>query len=247
MGGRTGFDRWTAWRRPALDLLFPRACAGCGCADPEAHRWFCWDCRATVAFVQPPFCRRCGKPTPGPFDADYECHDCTHRRIRFDAARSVARDQGPPAEAVRALKYRGHTWLAPDLADWMAESARAHYGDRAIDGICAVPLHAARRRARGFNQSALLGAALARRLGLEWHGACVRRIRRTRSQTRLTAEQRASNVRGAFRARSRRWLDGRRLLLVDDVMTTGATVDACAAALKAGGAARVWGLTLVRR
>ncbi len=235
--------------RPALDLLFPRTCLGCGVPDPDPHRFFCWDCRSAFRFVQPPSCRRCGDPVSGRIDHTYICSACTRRAPGFDAARSVLRDHGPAAEAVRALKYGAQTWLAADLADFLIEGFRTYYGQESFDGVCPVPLYRTRLFQRGFNQASLLAAPLARAFGLEWNPRALRRIRPTPSQTRLTAAERAHNVREAFRSRphARRWIAGRRLLLVDDVMTTGATADACARALKASGAVRVHVLTLVRR
>lgn len=233
--------------RACLDFFFPRACAGCGCPDPEPHRYFCWECRSAFRLVQPPWCRHCGNPVSGRIGHAYTCSACSQHPPHFDGARAVLRDEGPPAEAVRALKYGRQTWLAADLAELMLEGYRTYYAQESIDAVCAVPLHWGRRFRRGFNQATLLGAPLARHFGLDWHPGILRRIRPTPSQTRLTAAARAHNVRAAFRARSSRWLRGRRILLVDDVMTTGATADACARVLKAGGAARVWVLTLVRR
>lgn len=233
--------------RTCLDLLFPRVCAGCGCPDPEPHRYFCWECRSAFRLVQPPWCRHCGNPVSGRIGHAYTCSACSHHPPYFDGARSVLRDEGPPSEAVRALKYGGQTWLAADLAELLIEGFRTYYGHESIDGVCAVPLHRSRLFRRGFNQAALLAAPLARRFDLDWHPRALLRTRPTPSQTRLTAAARAHNVREAFRARSARWLRGRRVLLVDDVMTTGATANACARVLKAAGAARVWVLTLVRR
>jgi ComF family protein len=229
-----------------LDLLFPRACAACGARDPDPHAHLCWDCVTRCRFIQPPFCERCGDPVSGRIDHAYECAFCAHHRIHFEAARSVVRFDGPAADVVRALKYRAHTWLSRDLADLLEAGLETHYPAVAFDAVAFVPLHLLRQRERGFNQAELLARALARRRGLPLAPRALVRVRPTPTQTRLTAPQRAANVHHAFRAgRGRKW-SGARLLLVDDVMTTGATVNECARALKAGGAATVHVLTVAR-
>lgn len=233
--------------RAGLDWLFPRPCLGCGREVAEADRHLCWDCRASLSYIQPPYCERCGDPIAGRVDHAFECWLCAGRRGGFDRARSVARYEGVVGEAIRSLKYHGRLWMIHDLADLLEAGVAAHYADRAFDLVTWVPLHPARWRTRGFNQAAELAKALARRLGLR-AVSTTRRHRWTPSQTRLNIEERAANVRGAFRARrggQRSWR-GVRLLLVDDVMTTGATVDACASALKEGGALDVSVITVAR-
>lgn len=231
----------TAW----MDLLFPRVCAGCGAEVAEAGRHLCWDCLSDLQFIQPPFCDRCGDPVAGRVDHAFTCPLCAARRAGFDRARSVVRYEGAVASAIRNLKYNHHLWVVPDLADLLDAAVRVHFPDLAFDLVSWVPLHHARRRHRGFNQSAELARALARRLGCRAR-ATARRVRPTPSQTRLTVPGRADNVRDAFRARSPSGLQGRRVLLVDDVMTTGATTNECAAALKDGGAVSVSVITVAR-
>ncbi len=232
--------------RVLLDLLYPRACAHCGRPDPDAGRYLCWDCMARVDFIQPPFCELCGDPVGGRVGHAYRCALCSDRAVYFDAARSVARYDGVAGALIRDLKYHGAFWLAADLADLLAAGVRSHFETGAFDAIAAVPLHPAKQRVRGYNQSALLAAALGRRLGLPPARRCLCRLRPDRSQTHLTVPERAANVAHAFGTRWNRWLEGRRILLVDDVMTTGATVNDCARALKEGGAAAVRVITLAR-
>ena len=235
-----------AWLHSALDLLFPRTCAGCGRPDPEDRRHLCWNCLAEIPFIQPPFCSRCGDPVAGRVDHAYVCALCAGRVVHFDRARSVARYDGAVGQAVRELKYHKAVWVAPDLADLLEAGVRAHYDVGAIDAVAFVPLHPMRRRERGFNQAEILAAHLARRIHKPLLRRVVARVRFTPTQTKLTLSARADNVKNAFAPRSTRWLQGRRILLVDDVMTTGATVNACAEALKTGGAAEVWVMTVAR-
>ncbi len=232
--------------RALLDMVFPRSCAGCGAADPDEGRQLCWDCLAGLAYIQPPFCASCGDPVSGRIDHAYRCPFCASRAIHFDTARSVARYDGALAVAIQDLKYRGALWLADDLARLLESGVRTHFRADAVDGVAPVPLHPTRRRERGYNQAAVLAGRLARRLGRPlWSGA-VRKIRWTPTQTRLTAAERMANVAGSFASRGDGRLRGRNVLLVDDVMTTGATVNECARALKAGGAAAVWVITVAR-
>jgi ComF family protein len=147
---------------------------------------------------------------------------------------------------LRSMKYDSGLWVTDDLAELLFACVQAEYSSMGFDWVVPVPLYPVRRRARGFNQSALLGQALARRMGVLYKNNKVRRVRPTVTQTGLTALQRAANVSGAFRAGLFSRLNGKNILLVDDVMTTGATVHACAGALKKGGAASVHVVTAAR-
>lgn len=229
-----------------LDMIYPRNCISCGCSSPEPFRHLCWDCYADATRVEPPFCRQCGDPVAGDVQHDYICYACSRKAPRFEWARSAVRYEGGLGEALRALKYDAALWLVDDLVAVLHACVRAEYSDREFDWVVPVPLFPTRRRSRGFNQSALLARALAKRMGIRFRERCVRRVRPTATQTGLTAPQRAANVSRAFRSGFFVRPTGRKILLVDDVMTTGATVDACAAALKAGGAESVCVVTVAR-
>lgn len=196
--------------------------------------------------MQPPFCALCGDPASGRIDHAYRCAFCVKHPVYFDAARSVARYEGAVASLVQELKYRQAVWVAEDLADFLQAGVATWYPEQSFDAVAFVPLHAARRRARGYNQAAMLAAALARRMRLPLLRRTVFRVRATPTQTKLSATRRAENVHGAFAVRPRPSLKGRRLLLIDDVMTTGATVNEVSRALKDGGASAVHVLTLAR-
>ena len=185
-------------------------------------------------------------PVAGDIQHDYTCFACSRETPQFDFARSAVRYEGVVGEALRSLKYESALWLADDLARLLLACVQAEYSEVEFDFVTAVPLYPPRRRERGFNQSALLASALARRMGVPYKERAARRIRPTTSQTGLTAPQRAANVSGAFRTGLFVRLVGKRILLVDDVMTTGATVNACAGALRKGGAASVHVVTAAR-
>jgi ComF family protein len=196
--------------------------------------------------IAAPICARCGNPVEGRIDHVYECFHCTETLPRFDCARSAVRFAGSATSLIHDFKYHHAFWLQEDLADLLQACVVAHFGDQTFDAICAVPLHHVRRRERGFNQAALLAASLARRLQRPLRLSYLIRVRDTGTQTHLTARDRLTNVKGAFEARRPGRFRGQRLLLVDDVMTTGATVSACAGVLKGAGAASVHVVTLAR-
>ncbi|WP_372846135.1 ComF family protein [Pontiella sp.] len=237
------FDRA---KRAFLDMVYPRNCVGCGRSSPETFRFICWDCWSDAAKVEPPFCGLCGDPVAGAVDHGFICFSCSAKKPAFDGARSAARYEGVVGEALRQLKYEKAIWLAPDLAEILRHCLMAEYPGQTFDLIVPVPLYHVRRRARGYNQSAVLAQELAKRIGCQTIPSMLRRIRPTATQTNLTAPMRLSNVHNAFQSRREKWLAGRRVLLVDDVMTTGATVNACAKALKQGGAMSVHVLTVAR-
>ena len=163
--------------------------------------------------------------------------------MRLEGIRSVSPFCGPIQRAIHYLKYRHGYALAEPLGELMAEYWQKH--PLPADVIVPVPLHPSRLRARGYNQAALLVWALARRIGLPVDEEALFRVRATASQMRLKAGDRRRNVQDAFYCPPSR-MDGRRVLLIDDVCTTGATLEACADVLRAGGARAVWALTLAR-
>ncbi len=229
-----------------LDLLYPRNCVRCGASSPEALPHLCWDCLSDTPKIDAPFCVCCGDPVAGDIQHDYTCFACSRETPAFEFARSAVRYEGVVGEALRDLKYHQAVWLASDLALLLSACVQAEYPGVEFDEITAVPLYPARFRARGFNQSALLAAELARKMELPYKEKAARRIRSTSTQTGLTAPQRAANVHAAFRKGLFASLKNKRILLVDDVMTTGATVNACAKALKKGGAQTVHVVTVAR-
>ncbi|MBT3191577.1 MAG: ComF family protein [Verrucomicrobia bacterium] len=149
-------------------------------------------------------------------------------------------------QALHTFKYEKACHLAGDLGGLLAGCVRAHYADVSFDGVAYVPLHPRKGRERSFNQSRLLAADAAKRLSIPILHRALSRVRVTCTQTRLNAEERKRNVRGAFVATMPEWIEGRRLLLVDDVMTTGATVAECSRVLMDAGAVSVHVVTVAR-
>ncbi len=230
------FPQVSKFRGKALDFLFPRWCVGCG----REGELICAACRSSLAYIQPPICPRCGVPQP----RAQECPACAQKHLSsIDGIRSPFSFEGVMRQAVHQLKYRNLRILAAPLACLLAGFLAQ--SQLPADVLVPVPLHSSRLRERGYNQSELLARELGRLSGIMVQSNCLLRPRPTPPQVRTAAlKERQRNVRGAFTCTGR--LDGRRVLLIDDVATSGATLDACAAALKAAGAASVWGLTLAR-
>lgn len=230
-----------------LDLIFPGDCGGCGAAVDGGGVNLCWDCHARLILVEPPYCARCGDPVDGLVESDFTCSACRRAEPAFTLARSAARYRGPLCAMLQRFKYAGRAHLAADLARLALACARTHYAAVRFDAVACVPLYRSRERLRTYNQSRLLAAALGRELDLPLapRGTILRR-RDTATQTGLNARERRSNVADAFTVGLPEWVEGRTLLLVDDVMTTGATVDACARALREAQAAGVYVVTVAR-
>ena len=218
--------------RLLVETVYPRRCAGCG----RRGAWLCAACDAALPRLSPPWCPRCGA-SPG-----VAACRCAHLPDGVSSFRSVAPYAGWLREAIIAFKYdlewdrAGHlaALLVPAIVDLPT-----------IDALVPVPLHARRLRWRGFNQSALLADGLGRRAGIpvrHW----LERTRETDQQARLGADERWANVSGAFAVGAGANPSGLHLLIVDDVLTTGATLSACAAALLTSGAAAVSAVTLAR-
>jgi len=219
-----------------LDLLYPPRCAACGEGLSSTRDGpFCSICGDAVDPV-PPGCRRCGLPGPDPV-----CGACLAAPPSFSSCRAGGLFGGPLADAIHALKYRDRPALARPLGAWLARRVPAPAG--AV--LVSVPLGIQRRRARGYDQAALLARALRKATpGLELLPLALARTRETRPQVGRTRADRLANVRGAFRAA--REVSGRDILLVDDVVTTGATAQACGEALLLAGARSVQVVALAR-
>jgi ComF family protein len=240
--GTTWTARWGQFRNALLDLVLPPRCAGCG----RTGSLWCDACHSQVQVVRDPVCALCGRPSSPPRDmrpASALCPQCRHSPLEIDGIRSAVIFEGPLRQAIHHLKYSGRSSLAEPLGSFLSERWSA--GPLPADLIVPVPLHPARLRERGYNQSTLLAVQLARASRLPLAEDALKRIRATMPQVTLNAVEREANVRDAFEARAD-LVRERRVLLVDDVCTTGATLTACSRALKRAGATSVWALTLAR-
>jgi len=222
-----------------IDLLFPPRCAGCGARGAL----FCARCVAGVAWMRPPICARCGDAVPGGPGAIACCEACRRAPPAFVVARSLAAYEGSLRQAIHALKYRQHRAVAESLGALLARSVPAEAA-AGVTAVVPVPLHRVRQATRGFNQSALLARPVAGALGVPLVTDAIRRLHHETPQATLGAAARRRNVLAAFEP-GRQPVSGR-VLLIDDVFSTGSTADACARALLACGADGVAVLTLAR-
>lgn len=232
--------------RRSLDLIFPPLCAACRTPVSAAHN-LCAGCWSRIAFLSEPMCAVCGFPFEFDAGPDTLCAGCRQHRPAFDLARALMRYDDASRNPILALKRADRLDLVPAFARWLERPARELLDQS--DLIVPVPLHRGRLWRRRFNQSALIAIALGRQAGKPVDCFALRRVRATPSQGEMpSASARRRNMQGAFRADGPRAgrLAGKTILLIDDVLTTGATVEACARALKRGGAARVFVLALAR-
>jgi ComF family protein len=237
------------WLDPVLDLVFPAVCPVCATrSDDPAHRPFCAPCWAALPIGVGLGCPVCGEPFPG-LGGALPCDACRRTPPPYAFARAVARYQDGMREGIHALKYGGRAVVATPLGRLLAETGPGVLPAPPrewAEGLVPVPLHPARFAERGFNQAELLAAPCGTAWRLPVLGHALVRTRATRPQTDLDAAARRANVRDAFRVARPAEVAGRRLLLVDDVLTTGATAGAAARALRAAGATAVGVLTLAR-
>lgn len=237
------------WLDPLLDLVFPAVCPVCGRrADAAAPRPFCRACWAALPVGLDPGCVRCGEPFPG-LAGVLPCDACRRTPPPYAFARAVGAYRDGLRAAIHALKYGRRPAVATPLAALLATAGPASLPVAPAawaDGLVPIPLHPARLAERGFNQAELLAAPCAARWRVPLLGRVLVRTRATRPQAELDAAARRANVRDAFRVARPGAVEGRRLLLVDDVLTTGATVSAAAQALRTAGAAAVGVVVLAR-
>lgn len=235
------------WANAALGLAYPEVCQLCHAARATPRQGYvCGDCRAQVRFIAPPFCEHCGRPFEGAITTAFECENCKQMHWHFRSARSAVEARDAVLEAIHRYKYNRQLWFEPFLADLFVPVAAPVIAAQAVDLIVPVPLYPTKQREREFNQAERLARRLSAATGIPLDRRLLRRLRPTLTQTALTRPERLENVRGAFIARRGRHLNGERVVLVDDVFTTGATTSACAAALKAAGAGDVCVWTLAR-
>jgi ComF family protein len=239
-----GRNAWRLTAKLALDIALPTLCVAC--RDPVDGEGVCANCWAKLSFIAPPFCPRLGIPfvyDPGP---DMLSMEAIANPPAYARARAAVRYDDVARTLVHALKYQDRTDLAPAMGRWMARAGHELFGD--ADVLIPVPLHWRRGWRRRYNQSGVLARVIEAASGVKVVAEALRRIRPTEQQIGLSRPERASNVQGAFKVAPDRQaaIAGRRVVLIDDVLTSGATVDACARALLRAKAAAVDVLVFAR-
>src|SRR5436190_12061273 len=229
----------------AVSLLYPPVCTLCG-GKTRAGEYLCERCEAKATPIVAPFCQQCSEPFEGAIATAFTCANCAHRTIYFDAAVAAYRGRGIVRQIVHEFKYGRQLHLRLLVACWL----RAALDDERLCGlqfdvIVPVPLHPTRQRERGFNQAGLLGELLSVQTSIPGKPV-LKRIRYTTTQTALDRSERMENLHNAFRLRKNADVRGLRVLLLDDVLTTGSTLNECARILKRAGAISVHAATAAR-
>lgn len=223
------------WFWSTLDVIFPPSCAGCGALGKH----WCQICQAEVQLILPPFCEICGEHIQN----RNTCSNCNKNPLEITSLRSWARFSDPLRKAIHQLKYDRNIGLGDYFSEFLSD-VLISTGWK-IEVVIPVPLGVARRRERGYNQASLLAKPIALKFDYSYQPTILSRTRETISQTKLNNRQRKENVAGAFFAPDG-LINGKSVLIVDDVTTSGSTLNSCADALFQAGAETVYGLTLAR-
>ncbi len=249
MGETRGISRLKKLGEELLELVFPPACEVCSGLGREV---ICTSCREQFELITPPYCQRCGKPLPKSASHAVVCGECRKQPPRFDAARAVGLHTAALRQAVLSFKFRRRRRLAEPLAELLAERVLAErsapeglsWAD--LSGVVPVVLHSHRRGWRGFDQAVLLSRRLGDLIGVSCLEQVLVRTKNTAPQIGLSPTQRRQNMQGAFEVADAKEVTGESLLLIDDVYTTGSTLNAAAGVLRRAGAEAVYALTITR-
>ena len=222
-----------------LDFLWPPHCVNCR----AINSWLCQNCFSQIPFLNTSICKRCGIPVGAASGSP--CPECEANSWQsIDGMRAASRfSDNPIRPAIHFLKYHNHRAITAILGKILVDAYRRYHLN--VEVIVPVPLHPSRLRERGYNQSELLAREVGAVLNLTVNTDGLQRTRKTKPQVELSIDERRQNVVNAFACDNQK-LAGQQVLLIDDVCTTGSTLDACAAALKKSGVVSVWGLTLAR-
>lgn len=231
--------------RALLSLVYPSCCEACGAGVGDGE-YLCEGCAAGAVRIEPPFCKVCSEPFRGAISGLFTCANCADRGFHFTAAVTRYRSKGVVRDFIHRFKYWREFHLRHPLARWAAEALDdERIAERRADALVPVPLFGARERGREFNQAAVLAGLVGTRADIPVAG-CLVRTRNTASQVPCSRKMRMENLRNAFAMRHNADVHGRHLVLVDDVLTTGSTLDECARVLLDGGAASVRAITVAR-
>lgn len=233
-----------------LNLVYPPVCQICRqhrATQPEGY--VCTGCVSGangVRFIVRPYCERCGLPFEGEMTAQFNCANCHGMRLYFGSARSAVVAKTLVLDVIHRYKYQGQLWFEPFLRGLLDQATRAWLQKETWDMLIPVPLHPLKHRERGFNQAERLARVFHSFSGIPVNRKALTRVKATQTQTRLSQAERMANVSEAFQCLPDHRTKDQKIILIDDVMTTGATTNACARALVRAGAAKVCVWTVAR-
>ncbi len=229
------------------DIIFPSRCVICGIVLYNNEIiYICPECLSRVSFVKTPFCSCCGLPFVNYEGTDHLCGECVSSKQYFSLARSLGEFKQPLMDVIHRFKYKGEISVGETLGRLMAEFEYNSFDPGEYSLILPVPLHLKRLKERGFNQSVILAREVAKKNSIPLDFRTLKRTIHTKPQTGLGRKQRSANVKGSFIVTDRGKIDGKSVVLIDDVYTTGSTVRECARILLENGAEKVAVLTLAR-
>lgn len=231
--------------RALASLFYPPICTICA-ANVGHEEYLCDACNSKLAPVVAPFCQTCSEPFSGAIDGAFTCANCAHRTLEFESAIAVYRSRGIIRRVLHDFKYGRQIYLRHLVGSWLdAAFEDDRLRGQSFDLLVPVPLHPARQRERGFNQAALLAEIVGKNRTIPCRMA-LERVRYTTTQTAFDRAERMENLHNAFRLRKKMNVRELRVLLIDDVLTTGATLSECARVLKKAGASVVYAATAAR-
>lgn len=239
-----------SWLEGGLAFFYPEVCQICQRQRATAREGYvcgqCWSGEGGIQFLRPPWCDRCGLPFAGEITIPFECSNCRSLELHFDSARAAVAAKGLVLDVIHRYKYQRALWFEPFLADLFLRQAAPALAPSQWTLIVPVPLHPLKHREREFNQAERLARCLSVATKIPLNASVLQRVKYTRTQTQLSRNERTANVRNVFALKRKASVEGQRIVLVDDVFTTGATTSACARSLKAVGADAVCVWTLAR-
>jgi ComF family protein len=242
---RSGFK----WLQTVLNLLFPQNCIFCSGDRREGGEYLCRNCFDDLGFIHSPICFDCGVPADISYDypqEEFVCGVCRQNPYKFDRARSLGHYDTVLRQLIHHFKYQKQLGVLSDI-DRLLEKYFSDFGEEYSDlTVSPIPLHFNKMRERGFDQAFLLARQVARALHAPLESALLKRVAVTSPQATKTKAERAQNIKGAFEVNRPEWVEGKNVLLVDDVFTTGATANEAAKTLKKAGAGKVYIFTLGR-
>ena len=227
-----------------LQFFLPSQCLCCEQFLEEKQHGLCSSCFSEVRWIEPPLCTVCGVPFASPEAGEHPCGTCRTKRRYFTTARALGSYQGVLQEAIHRWKYEERMSIARLFGQWMTEGLQRFWGSSFFDLLIPVPLHVSRLRERGFNQALLLADEISHRTGIPCEKRLLLKIKPTVPQIHLSGGEREKGIKGVFRVAQEDRVQKKSILLIDDVFTTGATVNECSKVLLASGAQRVDVLTL---